>query len=258
MTIRTETSPWRSENVELLGGPLQVFRLTGNPPNLGTIVFFHGWGEPPLSYQELLTSLSAKGWDIIAPAFPGYAESRLFRRPFIAPVTRGSRRVAKAISALRHNRPWLVAHSMGAATAVHLAEKHPDTIAGLVLICPIGQPSTKIKDWARAATDLRSGKNRWNKLAPVLRHNPLYLAVAGIDSKRHNLIDRYRQLTSNHVPIILVSSNNDRVVRSDRLTLIPGVGNIGVFGDHGFPINNPIHCANVVHEAIVHTQAKFP
>lgn len=259
--MATRQEPWWPQHTTIISGqPLRIFRSPSPASRTGHVdlIFCHGWGEDPRAYRHFLQHLQGSGWTVAAPAFPGYGGSGTFRRPLLAPVERGARRVTRALAQVPLPSPaWVIAHSMGAASAVRFAEQHPQRVAGLVLLCPIGQPSNRVRDWWRAATDLRtpsprSARSRLRALLPALVSGPVGFAATGIDCKRHDLRLRLEGLALQGVPVLVLRAANDKVVRTDQLHLIPGVRVRDVSGTHNLPLEEPQRCAHLVEAMIAH------
>ncbi len=100
------------------------------------LLWLHGWGQSGACFTSLATACT-RGVSA-AIDFPGFGESPM-------PDTAwGSEEYARAVEALIrtgfHGKVCLIGHSFGARIAVQLAAKHPQLIAGIVLISGAGLP----------------------------------------------------------------------------------------------------------------------
>jgi len=97
-----------------------------------TILFFHGWGMSPFSYQTIITFLASK-----------------FR--IIAPFVTTFRKLDgdKIISLLNNDsKVIVVAHSAGGIPALEFCSRFPNKVKSLILIDTLGSgKSDSIKQW---------------------------------------------------------------------------------------------------------------
>ena len=116
---------WR--RVEVDGCSMRVMEAGEGEP----LVFLHGWGLSPRTYEQGITRLTAGGVRVIAPALPGFGGSDgppLLRIDLKA----YSRRIAGLIDALALEEPvFLVGHSFGGGVALQLATDRPDLVRSL-------------------------------------------------------------------------------------------------------------------------------
>jgi len=123
---------WR--RVEVDGCSMRVMEAGEGEP----LVFLHGWGLSPRTYEQGITRLTAGGVRVIAPALPGFGGSDgppLLRIDLKA----YSRRIAGLIDALALEEPvFLVGHSFGGGVAMQLATDRPDLVRSLTLVNSVG------------------------------------------------------------------------------------------------------------------------
>jgi len=98
----------------------------------GVILFFHGWGMSPFTYQTVIDFLASK-FRIIAPFITTF-------RKF------GEEKIAKLLD--KEPKIIVVAHSAGGVPAFSFCTVFPDKIKALVLIDTLGSgKSDSIKQW---------------------------------------------------------------------------------------------------------------
>lgn len=112
--------------------------LTGGPATGEPVVLLHGGGTDHawLSWGEVLPTLLASGYRVIAPDMPGYGQSP----PAAWPSTRPnlSRALAQLLEELKLSSPVLVGISMGGSLALAQALEHPASVRALVLVGSYG------------------------------------------------------------------------------------------------------------------------
>lgn len=130
-----EAVPMDGRLVEAGGTRFHVTEQGDGPP----LLLIHGLGAQLRSYAADMVAELARDFRVIRVDRPGSGYS--------PPLPSRSQRLADQADALAAlietmglERPWLVGHSLGGALSLHLAERHPDRIAGLALIAPATQP----------------------------------------------------------------------------------------------------------------------
>ena len=104
-----------------------VYRcIAASPP----LVLLHPLGlTGGMSWGSLTTSLRVAGYRVAAPDLPGHGRAR--DTPFSWESARATVRVAA--EQLGADKPVLIGHSLGAATAMYAAQREPTMFAGLIL-----------------------------------------------------------------------------------------------------------------------------
>jgi len=114
---------WFNESVSLDGG--------GVP-----LLWLHGWGQSAICFKPLASTCS--GNISAAIDFPGFGESPM------PDTSWGTEEYAQAVATLIrtafHEKVCLIGHSFGARIAVQLASRHPELVAGIVLVGGAGLP----------------------------------------------------------------------------------------------------------------------
>jgi pimeloyl-ACP methyl ester carboxylesterase len=99
---------------------------TGAPP----LVLLHPLGSTGgMSWAPLAESLRGAGYRVTAPDLPGHGASR--EKTFTWEEARAT--VRGAAQRFGQEKPVLIGHSLGAATAIYAAQREPVSFAGLVL-----------------------------------------------------------------------------------------------------------------------------
>src|SRR5713226_8516109 len=115
------------------------------------LVLLHGLASNLTRWSELVAHTSLKaGWDILRPDLRGHGASldrgRVGMDEWCADL-------AALLEAERAPRAVVVGHCLGANVAVEFARRHPDGVAGLVLVEPM--PREALRGSLRAAARLR-------------------------------------------------------------------------------------------------------
>lgn len=136
--------------VETPAGRLGVLHagtsVAGRPP----VVLVHGGGTDAaaISWYRLLEPLSRDA-DVWAPDLPGFGAS-MDVDPVGGPVALADV-VVSVIDGCDLDRVVIVGISMGGDVALNVALRHPERVAGLVLIAPGGLVPLLVNRWAQGA-----------------------------------------------------------------------------------------------------------
>ena len=107
-----------------------------------TIVFLHGWGSnSPLWFNSTLP-LTQQGYDLIFIDLPGFGKSAVPKSAFH--LQNYADMVVGFMKKLDIQKPILVGHSFGGKTAVRVASKNTQLLAGIVLVDSSGLPHTSL------------------------------------------------------------------------------------------------------------------
>jgi pimeloyl-ACP methyl ester carboxylesterase len=116
--------------LELPGGRVHLSRSGAGEP----LLFLHAAGGP--AWLEFHDRLAAAGFDVIAPAHPGYGKSDDF--PELTAIDDLVYHYLDVLDALRLDRPHLVGASFGGWIAAELAVHSPHRIGSLTLLSAAG------------------------------------------------------------------------------------------------------------------------
>jgi pimeloyl-ACP methyl ester carboxylesterase len=102
------------------------------------VVFVHGWGCSAWSFNRAMPVVADAGFRAIAIDLRGHglSDKPLGRGPYTTESMVAH--LAATLDVLAVDRPVVVAHSMGAATAMHLALRDDRRLRALALLAPVG------------------------------------------------------------------------------------------------------------------------
>jgi pimeloyl-ACP methyl ester carboxylesterase len=252
---------WR--RVEVDGCSMRVMEAGEGEP----LVFLHGWGLSPRTYEQGITRLTAGGVRVIAPALPGFGGSDgppLLRIDLKA----DSRRIAGLIDALALEEPvFLVGHSFGGGVALQLATDRPDLVRSLTLDNTVGgAPGRRTgmadSSWLRwmlgALTELHpralagSLPSLVRSVVPNLARRPVTLALTAYLALTVDLVDQARALVASGMPVLFVWGDQDRLVLPGALRSVEGALPAEVVhGRHGWLLTEPEEFATILRDALV-------
>ncbi len=132
-------------------------------PPRAAVVISHGGGEHSGRYDHVARRLGEAGYEVFALDHRGHGLSGGERMRFdsLDPLAADLRRmVAIAAGAVPAPRPFLLAHSMGAAVGLHYACDHQDELSGLVLSGALAalDQKTPVRMAARAVARVAPGR----------------------------------------------------------------------------------------------------
>jgi pimeloyl-ACP methyl ester carboxylesterase len=252
---------WR--RVEVDGCSMRVMEAGEGEP----LVFLHGWGLSPRTYEQGITRLTAGGVRVIAPALPGFGGSDgppLLRIDLKA----YSRRIAGLIDALALEEPvFLVGHSFGGGVALQLATDRPDLVRSLTLVNTVGgAPGRRTgmadSSWLRwmlgALTELLpralagSLPSLVRSVVPNLARRPVTLSLTAYLALTVDLVDQARALVASGMPVLFVWGDQDRLVLPGALRSVEGALPAEVVhGRHGWLLTEPEEFATILRDALV-------
>jgi pimeloyl-ACP methyl ester carboxylesterase len=218
-----------------------------------TTLFLHGWGLSPRSYADCIDALAGRGAEVVAPTLPGFGESSALRRG-TAVVTGVESRIAEALRQMGLTGPFpVVAHSFGSGVATHLALRHPELVASLTLVTPVGGAGSAVTSWAELVTGVRRELRRGSAaravdVVPNLLRNPFAVARTAVAAKHMDLVEPLHRVADLAIPIRLVLAERDGLVPPGRLRAfetLPGFEVTVVDGNHGWLLHEPEEFARV-------------
>lgn len=120
----------RIHDVRLPGRRVSTLTMGSGPD----VLLIHGLGGAKSSFFDAAATLS-RDYRVHALDLPGFGSSS---KPAIAPYTARwfAETVRETMDALGISRAHLAGNSMGGRVAIELGLRHPERVAGLVLLCP--------------------------------------------------------------------------------------------------------------------------
>lgn len=117
----------------------------------GKVLLIHGFMASTYSYRSVIPQLAEAGYAVVAVDLPSFGFST---KSTTAELTQANYAtwLSKLMSMLdeewNDDRPWrIVGHSMGASTAITLADQHPQQVTSLTLIAPAINQSNPSTGW---------------------------------------------------------------------------------------------------------------
>ena len=107
---------------------------------LPPMVLVHGFGIASSYFVPLAARLSRHA-DVYAPELPGHGRSVHDARPLEIPEL--ARALAAWMDAMALQRVVLIGHSMGCQIVAEMAWRHPDRVAGILMIGPTADPAAR-------------------------------------------------------------------------------------------------------------------
>ncbi|MEI8080614.1 MAG: alpha/beta hydrolase [Actinomycetes bacterium] len=142
--------------------------LVAGPPDGDLVVLLHGFPELAISWQHQLPALAEAGYRAVAPNQRGYGATT--RQGPYDTVTL-AQDVSDLITALGHQRAYVVGHDWGGGVAWTFASLHPNQLLGLVAAnCP--PPSVLARAIRSSPRQLRKS---WYMFFFQIPHLPEYL-----------------------------------------------------------------------------------
>jgi pimeloyl-ACP methyl ester carboxylesterase len=118
------------------------------------VLCIHGLGGSSNNWTPVLSAF--EGMQVIRPELPGSARSALPSQPLSIDLY--VQTLADVLGELGISKAHVVAHSMGTVVAQHLALKHPELVASLVLFGPLLAPPEQGRPGIRARAALSREK----------------------------------------------------------------------------------------------------
>jgi pyruvate dehydrogenase E2 component (dihydrolipoamide acetyltransferase) len=131
-----------------------------------TVVLVHGFGGDAQTWALLATHLARQGFAVSAPDLPGHGATILPADTLDA--------LAEPLAPLlvAHAPVELVGHSLGGAVAALLARRHPERVARLTLIAPVGIGDAIDADFVHGLAAVRSAGGLAHLLRRLSPHPP--------------------------------------------------------------------------------------
>lgn len=238
MNDTRDTTVWLWCRDETPHGMTRVLRSDPEltDPTTRPVLFLHGWGSPPTRYAGLLEHYLTDRRPVIAPTLPGFAGSAPAPGP---PHHVAAARAAHLLSDTSAPAT-VIAHSFGAAVAVHLATTRPDLIHELILLCPVGACADKPTIWSMPLSVIKDGglaRNAYrtmNTLHQAAKHPAQYVRTAHA-ARTANLAQVVSDLAA-QFPVTVMNATHDGIVAPFHPS---GAQVLNLPGTHRVPVNEP-------------------
>jgi pimeloyl-ACP methyl ester carboxylesterase len=122
----------------------RTYVIDQGPREGQAVVLIHGFGGSTFTWRDTVPALAASGYRVIALDLRGFG---LSDKVFAADYSHAAQAdfVLSVFDDLGIDQALVVGHSMGGSVSLHLAERHPDRVRGLVLVAAAAR-------WGQAAT----------------------------------------------------------------------------------------------------------
>jgi len=259
--VTTDKAPlleWRRTEV---WGQVASYGVGGTGP---AIVFLHGWGLSGHTYKAALKRLLALGFQVWAPALPGFDGSHALGAG-AGDLTHYAQWVTEFLTVVGVTEPVvMIGHSFGGGVAIQTAHDWPERVRGLVLVNSIGGSA-----WRRDGSLMKSMAQRplWDwglhfpsdvfPLRQLRRVLPVILEAAVPNALRDprafwhaatiarfaDLTDELQELKGRRLPVVVLWGSHDALVtRASFDALCESLGNplsITVDGSHSWLLADP-------------------
>lgn len=244
---------------DVMGRPVAVRYAPGSEP---AVLLLHGAGGNHDTLGRLADALGARGVAAYAPSLPGRCGSD---GPPPATVAESAGWVAALMDELGLERaPLLLGHSYGGAITLELALRHPDRLAGLVLVATGARLKVNpvilqlMQEAADRGVPADAGRMAWSpdadpalvdEAAAVGRRTPPQSALA--DWLAVNAFDRLGDMAAVALPTLVLAGAQDVLtptkytnflaehIAGAQLTIVEGAG-------HMLPMERPDEVAQSI------------
>lgn len=222
-----------------------------------TVLLLHGWaGTADLNWSHAYGPLAAAGYRVLAPDLPGHGAGA---RDTTFSLEAAADSAAQLVRSSGVARVVVVGHSMGGSIALLLARRHPELIAGLVLMAtqatwpgippgwllrPAGGLAVLVSKLALrwgARSILGSDPERNDWINRELRDTSVPHLAQALSALREFNAEPW--LTDIRVPTTILVTTHDTLVAPHRqrwlATAIPGARVVEVAINHSDPASRP-------------------
>jgi pimeloyl-ACP methyl ester carboxylesterase len=163
------------EILETECGPVEVARTGAGPP----VVVVHGTPGGWDSSLAMGRFLADDGFEVIAPARPGYQETPL---PGRETIDHQADLLAALLDALGHERAGVLAWSGGGPSAYRMAVRHPERVAALVGFAAVSEAYPKPQASLDERLMMESRAGNW-LVRFLTAHQPRRMAAATLKAE---------------------------------------------------------------------------
>ena len=173
-----------SRFVETAQGRIHLYEARHADAEGPPIVILHGLGASATSFGPVIARLRDCSPRILAPEAPGHGFSRAHRS------ARGVNDLLASITQVLErelDKPAIfVGNSLGGTMALRYAHRHPERVAGLVLVSPAGAPlPDNVHRDLLALFRIRSHRDAYSLLSRLYHQPPWYRALVVPDVRRY-------------------------------------------------------------------------
>lgn len=233
------------------------------------IIFLHGWALAHHTYRSVLQSLAAGGWQVIAPALPGFGGTPGLPGNQFS-LAGYAEWLAEFLQAVGIDEPAvLIGHSFGGGVAIRTAHDHPDAVRSLVLVNSIGGSSWRRGDVLTSIADrplwdwgLHFPGDVWpvrqaTRVLPVILEdaipnfvrNPRSIVRVANLARRADLRGELEELNRRGLPVTIIWSSRDGIIpRASFEAMCAAAGTTGreVEGSHSWLLADPERFVEVI------------
>ncbi len=190
-------------------------------------LFVHGFNDSPAMFRKMAQALADEGFTCRAMRLPGFADpaeryARTTRAEWLAAVQDEVKTLRE-----RHDRVFIIGHSLGGAITIAFVCENPDAVDGAVLIAPAvdvsnsRSPLLPVRWWHAILSRLLIFTRVVQSRQPVDAHDPAALDYQGRDpfiprtvvGQVFQLLDENRDRAREfQVPLLMVLTKEDQVI----------------------------------------------
>lgn len=211
------------------------------------VLFLHGWGLSPRTYQRLLNRIAHGGYRVLAPSLPGFGRSQPvpLREQSVEGV---ASHVAEVIEALALQGPLpVIGHSFGGGVALKLAANRPDLVSSLLLVCPVGGAGQHPVPLHRMVTSvLNDTRHRWilratHDLLTATARSPLSVVAAALSARISDQIADLEVVNRHRIRTQFLFADRDDVVTPGQIpsSIFEYVACETIAGQHSWLLTAP-------------------
>ena len=236
---------------------LNISYLRKGPSGKTPLVFLHGFGAD-LNSWRFNVSLLAKTREVWSLDLPGHGASwddSMASPGFNPGVEELAENIAQFLMLAGIDRAHLIGHSMGGGIALSLASAHPERVASLGLLAPLGLGPEINHEFIRSFSTARDREKLVSALHRLFYHGSWVNAalVGPLEEQRKDpkrlqalsqiaggLLQENRQrwqgrkmLEKLNMPVKVIWGRDDLVIPSDQVLGLPGTVGLHLFPETG-------------------------